>query len=199
MWLRQATSVTIMVGPFVGSDGVGLPSLTISPQLIRLSKNGGAFAAKNLTASNAIHNENAYYSTGFDNTDTGSLGRLTMACSIATALAFEDRYVVLPQSTYDAFVLGSTLQLVALGASAINSAAWAVGGVERAANLLTVDMSSLSEAVAARSPVNALRTLRNRITTSGFITVFGEDDTTAVWTGAITTASAAPILEVNPA
>jgi hypothetical protein len=201
MYLRQATSASVQLGPFVSSDGVGLVSLTISPQLIRLSKNEGNFAAKTLVASNAIHNENAWYSTIFDNTDTGSVGRLLMACSIATALPVWKEYVVLPTSIYDYFIQGSVLQNVALGRSAIDSGALAVGGVERLANLFTVDLSSLSIAVNARSPANALRAVRNRVTTSGTVmTVYGEDDTTAVWTGTITTnASADPIVEVNPA
>jgi len=63
-----------------------------------------------------------------------------------------------------------------------------------------VDMSSLSTA-AARSPINALRTLRNRITSSGSIlTVYAENDSTAVFTATLTVnASATPVVEVDPA
>lgn len=199
MLLRQATSASIMLGPFVSSDGVGLVSLTISPQLIRLSKNGAGYAALNLTASNAIHNENAYYSIIFDNTDTGSLGRLSVACSVAAAIPFFSEYTVLPTSVYDGLILGSTLQQVALGATVISSAAFASSGIQRMANLLSVDMSSISVPINARSPVNALRILRNRVTTSGQLVVYGEDDVTAVWTGAVTAAgSASLITEIDP-
>lgn len=223
-YLRQATSTSAMLGPFVSSDGVGLVSLVISPQLIRLSKNGGNFAAKNLVASNAIHNENAYYSTIFDNTDTGSLGRMIAACSISTALPFWHEYTVLPTSVFDYMIQGSVRQDVnlvtwlgaapnalvanrvdvsagALANTVITSAAFAVGGIERMSNMLATDLSSLSVAIANRSPASAFRALRNRVTTSGtIITVYGEDDVTAVWTGAITTNSSAdPIVEVDPA
>lgn len=65
--------------------------------------------------------------------------------------------------------------------------------------VLRRDMSLLS-GIAARSPLNALRVLRNRITTSGGLTIYAEDDTTAVWTAALTSnASAAPIVESDPA
>jgi hypothetical protein len=51
-----------------------------------------------------------------------------------------------------------------------------------------------------RSPLQALRALRNRITTSGGLTVYRENDTTAAWTATLTTnASAAPIVESDPA
>lgn len=67
------------------------------------------------------------------------------------------------------------------------------------AGLLGIDMSSLGT-VGARSPVNAMRILRNRVTTSGQITVYAEDDTTAVWTGGITAStSSALITEIDPA
>ena len=189
-----------MIGPFVGSDGVGLVSLTISPQLIRLSKNGAAFAAKNLTASNAIHNENAWYSTVFNDTDTNAAGRLQAACSLSTALPLWHEFNVLPGSVYDAFVAGTALNYVGLANTVITSAAWAASGLQAASNLLATDMSSITATIAARSPVNALRILRNRVTTSGQLTVYGEDDTTAVWTGALTAnASASLIVESNPA
>lgn len=200
MYLRQATSTTVMLGPFVSSDGVGLVSLTISPQLIRLSKNGTAFVAKNLVASNAIHGENAWYSTIFNDTDTGSIGRLQVACSISTALALWQEYTVLPSSIFDAWAAGTPLQYVGLANTVITSAAWAASGLQAASNLLATDMSSITGTIAARSPVNALRILRNRVTTSGQLTVYAEDDTTAVWTGALTShSSASLIVESNPA
>lgn len=68
------------------------------------------------------------------------------------------------------------------------------------ASILGVDMSSLGT-VGARSPINAFRAIRNRITSSGQVmAVYAEDDTTAVWTATLTTnASADPIVESNPA
>lgn len=199
MDLRQSTSATVMLGPFVSSEGVGLVTLVISPELIRLSKNGLAFAAKNLVASNAIHDENAWYSTVFDNTDTNGVGRLTVACSLATALPYWTEFTVLPTSVYD-YLYGTGTQQVVLGSSVITSATFAVGGVQRMANMLAVDFSSVSVAIGARSPINAMRILRNRVTTSGQITVYAEDDTTAVWTGGITASTSAQLVtEIDPA
>lgn len=53
---------------------------------------------------------------------------------------------------------------------------------------------------AARSALNALRAIRNKVTRSGStLTVTKEDDATAAWTAAIATdATAAPITEVDP-
>lgn len=50
--------------------------------------------------------------------------------------------------------------------------------------LLKRDMSAVS-GESARSPINALRALRNKVTnTGGTLTVFKEDDTTSAWTAA---------------
>lgn len=89
---------------------------------------------------------------------------------------------------------------VSVGSLQVTSAALTPSGVQRMANIFSVDIRSISVSINDRSPANALRALRNRITTSGGLTVYAEDDTTAVWTGALTTnASAAPIVESDPA
>jgi len=123
---------------------------------------------------------------------------------MSTALPFWDEGVVIPASEYDARILGSVLQNVnvyGMANAVVTSAALAAGAVEKMANMQAVDISSLTATIAARSPANAYRAVRNRVTTSGtIVTVYAEDDTTAVWTGTITVnASADPIVEINPA
>lgn len=223
LYLRQATSITIMLGPFVSSDGIALTTLTISPGDIRLSKEGGGFAGPNLTASNAVHDESGYYSTIFNNTDTGSLGRLLMASSIALSLPVWHEFMVLPTSIYDAQIFGSVpfninvetwrgsqpnalvsgrtdASAGAIADSVVTSAAIAESGVQKMSNLLATDMSSITATIAARSPINALRAMRNRVdSSSGSLIVYEEDDSTAAWSAAITqNASANPIVEIDP-
>lgn len=225
-YLRLATSAAIILGPFVSSDGVALTTLTISPADIRLSKEGGTFAGPNLTASNAIHDESGFYSTIFNNIDTGSLGRLLIASSVALALPVWHEFTVLPTSIYDAQILGSVTYNVnletwrgtqpnvlvsgrtdasagAIADTVVTSAVFADDGVRKMSNLLGTDMSSIAASfVATRSPIQALRALRNRVdTSSGTLIVFQEDDSTAAWSAAIVTAlpdSANPIVEIDP-
>lgn len=222
LYLKAATSATVMMGPYVGSDGVGLTGLTVTQSSVMLSKNGAAFTAKNET-SNGSHRILGYYSAMFNNTDLDTVGRLLLVSSCAAALPVRHEFTILPTSVYNSLIDGTDLLMIdieqwkgtspnaltsgrvdvsagAMADSVITSASLALGGVERMANMLTVDMSSLSVAVAARSPVNALRPLRNKLTTSGFITVFAENDTTAVWTSVITVdPTAAPIVGSDPA
>lgn len=273
LYLRQATSAQVNLGPYTGSDGVALIALSVNRAQIQLSKNGDTFAQKNNTG-NGSHQIIGMYSAMFDDTDTGSLGRLLCVSSVGTALPVWHEYTVLPTSVFDALVLGSDLlqadlgqwrgtqpsALIAgrvdanaqvIGDSVITSAAYAQNAVDRLANsvsglvdvglwrgvqpnnlisnrvdvsagaiqnvvvtsaamddsavgkmanMLARDMSSIGATIAARSPVNALRIMRNRLTTSGFLTVYAEDDATAVWTAALTlNASAQPIVESDPA
>lgn len=66
--------------------------------------------------------------------------------------------------------------------------------------LLNRDMSAVSD-TNARTPLNALRFLRNKYSISGTtLTVTKEDDTTSAWTSALTTnASAEPVTGSDPA
>jgi len=70
---------------------------------------------------------------------------------------------------------------------------------ENADALLTRDMSAVT-GEAARSPLNALRAIRNKTSmVAGTLTVTKEDDATAAWTAALTTdAGAEPITGVDP-
>ncbi len=64
---------------------------------------------------------------------------------------------------------------------------------------LNRDMSAVSD-TNARSPLNALRAIRNKsVVAAGVLTVSKEDDTTSAWTAAVTSdATAAPITGVDP-
>lgn len=175
LFLRQATSQTVMVGPYVGSDGGAITGLTLTQSAFMLSLNGGAFVAKNETTAGS-HRILGYYSAMFNDTDTASPGRLLLVSCGAAAQPVWAELTVLTQPQYDYFASGNM------------------------ANIFGADMSSITP-IAARSPVNAMRALRNRVTSSGSIlTVYGENDSTAVWTSALTVnASASLIVESDPA
>jgi len=188
-FLRQATSTTVLLGPFTDTSGVFVNSLgtTLTNSTLMLFKNGAAAVARNVTntASQRVLASGAstgMYSVQFDNTDTGSLGRLVASTTSLNCLPVWHEYTVMPANEFDYMITGS-------------SGVW---DIQRAA-MFGVAMSSVS-VIAARSPINALRTLRNRITTSGGImTIYDENDSTAVWTATLTTnASADPIVESDP-
>ena len=75
-----------------------------------------------------------------------------------------------------------------------------IAATENADALLNRDMSAVSD-TNARSPLNALRHIRNKWSLSGTtLTVTKEDDSTTAWTATMTTnASADPITGSDPA
>lgn len=88
-----------------------------------------------------------------------------------------------------------------MDANTITAAALASdAGTELADALLTRDMSAVT-GEASRSPLNALRFLRNKWSAgAGVLTVRKEDDTTAAWTAAISSdAAAEPVTGIDPA
>jgi len=86
-------------------------------------------------------------------------------------------------------------------ASAIDSAALATSAAQEIADeLLKRDMSAVT-GEASRSPLNAFRAIRNKVSeASGTVTVTKEDDLTSAWTASVTrTAGLNPISAVDPA
>lgn len=102
MPLRQSTAVTVKVGPMVDAGDLVTPEtgLILHAAHIRLSKNGGDFAAKN-DATALVHDENGYYDCVLDATDTGTLGLLTLAWTDPNAAPIRQDYEVMPARVWD--------------------------------------------------------------------------------------------------
>ncbi len=107
-FLRQSTSVTKKMGPFVDdSDGkTAETGLTISESDVRLSKNGGDFVGKNDSGS-ATHDESGYYAVGLNATDTNTLGSLLVTVHESGALPVWQDFMVIPAHIYD-WLFGSS-------------------------------------------------------------------------------------------
>ncbi len=110
MLLRQNTAVSFKLGPFV-SDADGftpMAALAIAQADVRLSKNGGDFAQKN-DAGGGVVDENGWYDVPVNATDTGTCGRLQVACFMAGALPVWVEFEVLPANLYDSLTGARTL------------------------------------------------------------------------------------------
>ena len=130
LWLRQSTAVTISFGPFVlNTDGVTLVTNltgTGSNQTentstgIRLSKNGGAFAARHATAGTSSYDAFGNYLVPLDTTDTNTLGglRIQFADGAHFCPVFMDAMVI-NSALWDALFAssGGAIPNVAAGAS----------------------------------------------------------------------------------
>ena len=102
MFLKQATEITVKIGPFLDDADAVTPeaALVLSQADVRLSKNGGDFAQKN-NADACVYDENGWYNCTLDITDTGTLGRLQLSVLEAGALMVWHEYIVVEPETYD--------------------------------------------------------------------------------------------------
>jgi len=109
-YLRQSTSATLKVGPFVDYLDGDTPetSLVISASEVRLAKNGGDFAAKNDSTS-AVHDENGFYNIAIDSTDSGTNGSLRVSVDKSEALPVWEDFTILPSEVYDSLIAGTDL------------------------------------------------------------------------------------------
>lgn len=103
--LRQNTATTVMIGEFLDdTDGKSAEGgLTLTPSDIFLSKNGGAYGAKN-ESSNASSDASlaGWYTCPLNTTDTSASGILQLAVHVAGALPVWDSWMVVSANVYDA-------------------------------------------------------------------------------------------------
>jgi hypothetical protein len=141
--------------------------LTISQAEVRLAKNDGAWAQKNDTTA-ATHEENGWYECPLNTTDTGTLGILKLAVHESGAVPVWADFHVVPAEVYDTLVLGTDNLTTDTNSASV---------ILIADGLLKRDMSAVS-GESARSPLNTLRLLRNKVANSGGTqTIYKEDDT----------------------
>jgi hypothetical protein len=160
-----------------------MTGLTILNSDIKLIVNGGASANKN--SGGGTHRANGVYGVTFDATDTATVGELEVSVVVAGALPVFDKWTVVEEAVYDA--------LYAAAAPGIPTA------TENADALLKRDMSAVS-GEAARSPLNALRWLRNKwVISAGTLTVYKENDTDAAWVATTTQTAGNPTTGIDPA
>jgi len=225
IYLRQSTaSQEISLGPFVDSTDGNTPEtgLTIANTDIKIRK-AGATTLANKNSGGATHISGGVYTATLDATDTDTLGSGEIYCQVSGALYVKDRFTVLPAQVYDSLILGSDLLQVdvsSVAANAITASALATDAIteiqsglatgaavdalptatENADALLNRDMAAVDDSN-DRTPLNALRFLRNRWSVAGdVLTVRKENDSTAAWTASVSTdAGALPITGTDPA
>ncbi len=113
-FLKQGTTGSWKLGPFVSSTDGDTEStgLTITDSEVRLSKNGGNFAAKGST-SDPTHDELGYYDCPYSSGDTDTVGRLRVVVHETGALHVDQTYYVVEEDIFEA--------LLAAGAAAFDS------------------------------------------------------------------------------
>lgn len=159
MFLKQSTTATVSVGPFVDvADAVtAISNLHTGGTLMTLyvSKNGAAAVARN--AATIVYDRDGYYRVELSPTDTGTVGALRLSASPSGTLPVWRDFLVLPTTVYDALVAATdTLQVhaVEMTTGLITAGIIATGAID--ADALAADAAT---ELAAAVWGNATRTL----------------------------------------
>lgn len=157
IWLKQSTSVVLSFGPFLlNSDGVTLVVNLVGTGAnqtentstgIRLSKNGGAFAARHATATASTYDAFGNYLVTLDTTDTGTLGalRVQFADGAHFCPVWQD-FEIVAANIYDSFVGGGDV----LDISAIQILGTAIS-TPATAGILDVNLKNIANAAVSTS------------------------------------------------
>lgn len=116
MLLKQSTAVVLSFGPVVNpTDGVTLvtslaTAMDSGSTGIKISKNGGALAARHATVTATTYDAYGQYLVTLDTTDTGTVGSLRVIFqAAASCLPVWVDFQIVPANTYDSLVGGSTV------------------------------------------------------------------------------------------
>lgn len=177
--IKQSTALTV---PFFVHDENGdtVTGLTDGSFTKRISKGGGTFGAMTVTITEM---ENGWYSIPLSTSHSDTLELLSVTFTNAGAKQVNLQWRVEAKLVDD-----------------LNDAITAPTALENADALLNRDMSAVSDTT-ARSPLNALRLLRNKWSVAGStMTVTKEDDAATAWTSTVSSDAAAdPVIGSDPA
>lgn len=184
MELRQSTSVTLKIGPFLDeTDGkTAETGLTVTQAEVRLSKNGGDIAQKN-EATSCTHDELGIYGCPIDTTDTNTLGRLQLWVHESGALPVWHEFMVLTQQAWDSKYSTDKLQVhvVEYTAGVIDAAAVATGAFD--ADALAADAATeIADAVLKRGVANVEATADVDSLAAGILAILHSVISGTTWT-----------------
>jgi hypothetical protein len=180
-WLKQSTSITLSLGPFLDkTDGVTEETGLAGTMTVKLSKNGGALGARN-SATAISYDTDGNYLVELNATDTNTLGRLRLQVNAAaTHLPVWQDFAVVRADIW-ALLFADGLAAIADKILGRNIAGASDGG---------------------RTVTSALRSLRNKVDTvsvPGVAVVYQENDATEDHRRNLTTdATALPIVTADP-
>lgn len=154
MFLKQSTTVTIRMGPALdATDGV-TEETALSPT-VEVSKNHGAFAARN-SATAITHDSNGWYAVELNATDTNTVGKMIAKFDdAATHLPVWHEFWVIEEAIFDALFGASAGGFDANGRVDVGSWLGTAVTVSATSALPEVDAKSISDDATAANNAEA--------------------------------------------
>jgi hypothetical protein len=183
--LRQSTTVSIKIGPFVDStDGnTDESGLTIANTDVKLSKNGGTFAAK--STDGGTYDTNGFYTISLKAADVNTVGTLQLSAHVSGALHAYHEFQVLEEAIYDALYAASAARIDAnithIGGAAVNTASAQLGVNAVNAGGVAWNSGAISSASFASGAINAAAIAADAIGASELATDAVHEISAQVW------------------
>lgn len=186
MYVQQSTTITIRIGPMINNlDGSANTTATLT---VRVSKNGGAFAARS-DATAITHDSDGYYLVTLDATDTNTIGRLDISATATGCQTVRIPIFVLasqvfgwltgtgtPTTTTSAIgsIAANGITAASIATGAITNAKFAAGAIDAASiasNAITnakLAAGAISSATFAAGAINSAAIATGGITSAAF-------------------------------
>jgi hypothetical protein len=127
---RQSTARTVMVGPILDADGVAVTDGVVGD--FKISKNGGAPAALNASAT-LTHRNTGHYSLALTASDLDTVGQAEIVIDDTTNACPVKEISVIEEAVYDALFAASATGALPVSSGGIAAAAFAAGAIDAAA------------------------------------------------------------------
>lgn len=107
-WLRQATPVTMSLGPFLNTiTFTSMSSLTIAQANVKVALHNQAYTASNHAGVQGQLDQQGCYAIRLDDWDTRQLGQFRLRVHVTGALPITETFMVVPPNVFDSLVSGS--------------------------------------------------------------------------------------------
>ena len=134
-YLRQSTTVTVQVGPFLdATDGVTAEDGLAGSMTVQISKAGAAYANRN-SATAIAFDADGWYRVELNTTDTATVGPLMLKSRVSGAAPVWHEFTVLASTRYDVAIAGT-----AVGTANVTQ----IDGLATSGNNATLNLKSLN-------------------------------------------------------
>jgi hypothetical protein len=185
IYARQSTAIIVTVGPVLDADGAAVTDGVVGD--FKISKNGGAPAALNASAT-LTHRNTGHYSLSLTATDVNTVGTAEVVIDDTVNACPMKEITVIEEAIYDAIYAASanawsgaagSTTLTALASGSITAAVIATGAIDADA----IADNAIDAGAIASDAIAAAKIATGAITAAKFAA--GAIDAAAIATGAI--------------
>lgn len=184
IYAKQSTAIIVTVGPVLDADGVAVTDGVVGD--FKISKNGGAPAALNASAT-LTHRNTGHYSLSLTATDVNTVGTAEIVIDDTVNACPMKEIQVVEEAIYDALFAASATGALPVSTGGIAAAAFAAGAIDAAAIATgAIDADAIADGAIdagaiANGAIDAATFAAGAIDAAALAADAGTEIATAVW------------------